>query len=61
MKKYQLLLNLEFYVDVPEGDTVEEQLDDGEILDLLADQIALNNETVENLFWDGIEVREVLE
>lgn len=59
MKKYKLSLDLEFHVDVPEGDTVEEQLDDGEILDLLADQIALNNETVENIFWDGMEVREV--
>lgn len=51
MRKYKLKLELEFDIEAP-NDITEES----DILDILADQIALNNETVENIFWEGIVV-----
>ena len=53
MKTYKLKLDLEFEVDAPDSVT-----EDSEILDILSEQIALNNETVENIFWESIEVEE---
>lgn len=49
--KYHLRLNLEWDIDVP--DTITE---DSDILEELGDRIYENNETVENIFWEGIEI-----
>ena len=61
MTKYKLSLELEWILDVPEldgVDTNEVELEN-ELLDVLSERIALNNETVENLFWEGIEVKKL--
>ena len=61
MTKYKLSLELEWILDVPEldgVDTNEVELEN-ELLDVLSERIALNNETVENLFWEGIEVKRI--
>lgn len=46
MKQYRLHLDLTWEI-------IAESEEDA--LDRLSEQIALNNETVENIFWEGIE------
>jgi hypothetical protein len=59
--KYKLSLELEWILDVPELDGVDtNEVDlENELLDILSERIALSNETVENLFWEGIEVKKL--
>lgn len=52
--KYRLHLNLSWEVEVPDEVTNSE-----DILDELAERFYASNETVENIFWEGIEVEEV--
>ena len=61
MTKYKLSLELEWILDVPELDGVDtNEVDlENELLDILSERIALGNETVENLFWEGIEVKKL--
>jgi hypothetical protein len=46
--KYKLRLNLEW-------DEIEADSED-EALEILAEEIASNNELVSNIFWEGIDV-----
>jgi hypothetical protein len=59
--KYKLSLELEWILDVPELDGVDiSEVDlENELLDLLHERIIMGNETVENLFWEGIEVKKL--
>jgi hypothetical protein len=59
--KYKLSLELEWILDVPELDGVDtNEVDlENELLDMLSERIALGNETVENLFWEGIIVKRI--
>lgn len=59
--KYKLTLNLEWILDVPELDGVDtNEIDlENELLEILNDQIINGNETVDNLFWEGIEVKRI--
>jgi len=61
MKKYKLTLNLEWELELPaEIDFDLNEVDvENELLDILNEKIALNNETVENLFWEGIEIKKL--
>jgi len=61
LTKYKLSLELEWILDVPELDGVDtNEVDlENELLDILSERIALGNETVENLFWEGIEVKKL--
>lgn len=61
MTKYKLSLELEWILDVPELDGVDiSEVDlENELLDLLHERIIMGNETVENLFWEGIEVKKL--
>ena len=59
MTKYKLTLNLEWELELPSEVDLNEVDIENELLDILSERIALNNETVENIFWEGMEVKRI--
>lgn len=53
--KYKLRLNLEWEIEGPDDDG-DTDITRNEVLEVLNDLIISGNETVDNLFWEGIEV-----
>jgi hypothetical protein len=58
MAKYKLTLNLEWELEIPDNDLNEVDLEN-ELLELLSERIYMANESVETLFWEGIEVERI--
>jgi len=51
---YRVTLDLEWEIEAPVDAT------DEDILDELNELICRNNETVENLFWDGMDIKKIV-